>query len=84
MKRKARRRTKRIHKRKNHLDRFFLLNWKKSILIVALWILSIFIHTTIFNFYMIQEPISFMISILVIPSYLIVSIIYTLDFHRRR
>ena len=71
-------------KRKNHLDRFFLLNWKKSVAIVALWILSIFTHTTIFNFYMIQEPISFMIAILVIPAYLIASIVYTLDFHRGR
>ena len=71
-------------RRMKHLDAFFLLNWKKTILIVAVWILAVFIHTAIFNLYMIQEWISFLISILVIPAYLVTSIVYTLDFHRRK
>ena len=85
MKKRARKISRsRTHKRKNHLDKFFLLNWKKTISIIGLWVLAIFVHISIFNFYMIQEPISFLISILVIPAYLVASIVYTLDFHRRK
>ena len=84
MKKRHKKSARKSGKRKTHLDRFFLLNWRKSISIVAIWILSIFIHTAIFNLYMIQEPISFLISILVIPAYLVASIVYTLDFHRKK
>ena len=72
MKKRVKKRVARkMRRRKNHLDKFFLLNGHKSVSIVALWILSVLIHTAIFNFYLFQEPISFIFAILVIPAYFI-------------
>ncbi|MEK6819765.1 MAG: hypothetical protein AABY03_01030 [Nanoarchaeota archaeon] len=85
MKRKARRKSRgRSYRRTKHLDVFFLLNWKKSISIVGLWALAVFLHNMVYGLAGFEEPFFFLIAVFVIPAYLIASIVYTLDFHRRK
>lgn len=90
MKRKVKRKTSRKiskgtkFRRTKHLDAFFLLNWKKSISIIGLWVLSVVAHNMVYGLSGFEEPVFFLIAVLVIPAYLIASIIYTLDFHRRK
>ncbi len=69
---------KRAVRKRLNLGKFFLLDWKKSVGIVALWIFSAIAHNAIFGFYMIEEPFFFTLAVVVIPAYLVASIIYTL------
>ncbi len=64
--------------------KYFVLNYNKVAMIIALWILSALAHNLIFAFYRIEEPILFALSVGVIPLYLVVAIIYTLNFCKRR
>ena len=63
---------------------FFVLNYNRVAMITALWILSALAHNLIFAFYRIEEPILFALSVGVIPLYLVVAIIYTLNFCKKR
>ena len=83
MKRKVKRKSRgKKFRRTKHLDAFFLLNWRKSISIVGLWILAVVLHNAVYGLAGFEEPFFFLIAVLVIPAYLIASIVYTLDFHR--
>ena len=64
--------------RNSNLRKFFLLDWKRAIGVVALWIFAVVAHNAIFGFYMIEEPFFFTLAVIIIPAYLIASIIYTL------
>ena len=67
-----------------NLGKYFLLDWKKSLGIVALWIFSVIAHNAIYGFFMIEEAFFFTLAFPLIPLYLIIAIIYTLDFYRKR
>ena len=73
---KMKKRAKR--KSKSGFGKFFLLDWKRAIGVIALWIFAIAAHNAIFGFYMIEEPFFFTLAVIAIPAYLIISIIYTL------
>ncbi len=70
----------------SNLDKWFLLSWKKVAIIIIAWIASVVLHNlvyVIFSDYFNatiggDEPFFFLIAIFVIPTYLVVSIIYTI------
>ena len=64
--------------KKSNFGKFFLLDWKRAVGVVTLWIFAGIAHNAIFGFYMIEEPFFFSLATIVIPAYLIASIIYTL------
>ena len=65
-------------RRKSNLAKFFLLDEERTIGAIVLWIFAVVAHNAIFGFYMIEEPFFFTLAVIIIPAYLIASIIYTL------
>ncbi len=71
-------------KTKHSFWKYFILDYNRVSMVVALWILSVLAHKLIFAFYMIEEPVFFALSVILIPLYFVVAIIYTLNFCRKR
>ena len=65
-------------------EKYFLLNWKKVLVIIAAWFLAVILHNMTYAFFMyflkieLEEPVFFMLAIIVIPLYFIISIVYTI------
>jgi len=68
---------KRARKEKNSYMSVFLLSWKKVYLVIILWIACAVLHNVISDFGF-EEPIFFVLSVLVIPIFLIFSGVYSL------
>lgn len=70
----------------NNFDKCFLLSWKKVAIIIIAWIASVILHNIVYAIFYDyfnatiggDEPFFFLIAIFVIPTYLVVSIIYTI------
>jgi hypothetical protein len=80
-----------MKKRKNKLAEFFTLSWKKTAIVLMIWIGAVFFHNMIYAFIVgvlkieiIDEPFFFIIAVIIIPAYFIISIIYTLIKKLRR
>ena len=71
-------------KKSTIFEKLFLLNWKRDLEVILLWVFSVAFHSAIFRIYMVEETFFFIMAVFAIPAYLVVAIIYTLDFHRRR
>ena len=63
---------------KDFLKKYFLLTWKKGLLIIVLWIISVIIHNFISGLFNIEESVFFIIAIFIIPLYFIVCLIYSI------
>lgn len=68
-----------------NLEKYLLLNWKKVLIIIIAWILSVILHNlTYAMFYQHfsktggDEPVFFIIAVIIIPLYFIISVVYTL------
>lgn len=71
-------------KKKRNLDKYFLLSWKRILIIIAAWFISVILHNmvyiliTFFNpSFEGDEAFFFIIAVIVIPVYLIISVVYT-------
>lgn len=67
-----------------NLEKYFLLNWKKTLIIVIAWLLAVILHNVtyaIFYDFFIStggdEPVFFIIAVIIIPVYFITSVGYT-------
>ena len=70
------------------LKNFFLLSWKKTAIALMLFIVFVFFHNMIYGLFIVlfgedfwgngDEPIFFILAVIVIPLYFIISISYTL------
>jgi len=66
------------------LEKYFLLNWKKVLIIVVAWFLAVILHNMIYAFIMyffkvdFEEPVFFILAVIIIPLYFITAIIYTI------
>ena len=58
--------------------KYFLLDKKKSMLIIVLWIVSVLLHNIVSAILGVEEPVFFILAVIVIPIYAIASILYTL------
>lgn len=65
------------------LDKWFLLSWKKTAIALIIWIGAVFFHNLVSALINIEEPVFFIVSVIVIPIYFIISIIYSI-FKRTR
>lgn len=54
------------------------LNWKRILLIIGTFIVSAVLHNVVYAITGIEEAFFFIIAVIVIPLYFIVSLIYTL------
>jgi len=57
---------------------FFILTWKKTAIILIIWILSTFFHNILSDVFEIATVVFFIVSVFVIPLYFVFSVIYTL------
>ena len=64
--------------------KFFLLSWKKIAILLGIWIMAVFFHNMISSFFIeflridFEEPVFFVIAVILIPVYFIISFIYTI------
>jgi membrane protein DedA with SNARE-associated domain len=76
-------------KTKSKFDKWFLLSWKKFFGIVIAWFLAVFLHNAVYalgiyfggeNFWGPNgdEAFFFIIALIVIPIYFLISVVYTL------
>ncbi|MBU3907240.1 MAG: hypothetical protein KKA64_03240 [Nanoarchaeota archaeon] len=57
---------------------YLLLNGNKVFVIFIMWIFSVIFHNATYRWFGIEEPIFFILAVIAIPVYLLISIIYTL------
>jgi hypothetical protein len=76
---------KKSKKSVNRFDKLFLLTWKKVFLGVIAWFVAVILHNLVYAFIVgvlkieiVDEPFFFIIAVLVIPLYFLISIVYTL------
>ncbi|NCN51981.1 hypothetical protein GW931_03140 [archaeon] len=70
---------------KNKFDKYFLLTWKKTGIILVSWFVSVILHNLVYALFKTwfqarngEEAFFFIIAIIVIPLYVLVVLIYTL------
>ena len=72
-------------KRKNKLDKYFLLTWKKVGIIIISWIVAVILHNLFFAIFNIEEIFFLLISSIIIPIYVLIVLVYSLiKFLKRR
>ena len=64
--------------REKRLNKYFELNLKTLAAIISSWIISVILHNLVYAIFGIEEALFFIIAIFVIPTYFIISLIYTL------
>jgi len=65
-------------------DKYFLLSWKRVLIIAGAWVLSVVLHNLIYGLFYEHfrrtggdEPVFFILAVFVIPLYFIISLVYT-------
>ena len=79
-------------KRENHksskikllLNKLFMLNTKRVLIILGIWTLSVISHYIINSIFEIDEKIFFITSGIVLPFYLLISILFFTRSHKNR
>ena len=69
---------RRLNKKNISLERLFLLNRKKSLGVIVLWIFVVILHNVALNLFFAEEVFAVLASF-IFPIYFIVSIIYTFN-----
>ena len=71
--------------KENYWDKCFFLNWKKVLLILSAWVLSVLLHNLIYALFYTHfkypggdEVFFFIIAVIIIPLYAFISFIYTM------
>jgi len=67
-----------MKRKKRNLNKYFLLTWKKLWIIVVIGFISIMLHNFWYAIFGYEDVVFFSLVIFVIPTYLIVCIIYTI------
>jgi len=66
-------------------EKYLLLNWKRVLIIIIAWVVAVILHNltyALFYEYFSKtggdEPVFFIIAVIIIPLYFIIAIIYTI------
>ena len=62
-------------KKRNKFDK---LSWKKFGIIIASWFVAVILHNLVYALLKIDEALFFIIAIIIIPAYFIISLVYSL------
>ncbi len=62
---------------KMNLKKYLLLSWKKILIMIAAVLLSVFLHNVISGLFDIEEVVFFILAVIIIPLYFIISVVYT-------
>jgi hypothetical protein len=69
---------------KHTLNKLFLLNTKRILIILAIWTLSVIAHSIINLIFNMEEKIFFIISGIILPFYLLISILFFTRSHKEK
>lgn len=64
--------------KKINLDKLFSLNLKRIGLIVLAWFVAVILHNAIYGLFGWEEPVFFIIAVIIIPIYFFFSVLYSL------
>lgn len=64
-------------KKRNNIEKWLLLSWKRVAVIVAMWFIAVILHNAIYGIFLIEEPVLFIFAVIILPIYFLISIIYT-------
>ena len=74
-------------RRKNKFNKYFLLSWKKLVIIIIVWFLAVILHNLVYGVFKTwfdanggDEAFFFIIAIFVIPIYFLICLVYSLIF----
>lgn len=67
-----------MKKRKKNIDKYLLLSWRKAWIIVVGGFISIMLHNFWYALFGFEEFVFFLIVVIGIPVYLIISVVYTI------
>jgi hypothetical protein len=71
---------KKLRQRKeSKIERYFLLSGKKLAYAFVAWIVAIILHNLVSALLGIEEPVFFLIAVVIIPLYFLISLVYTLN-----
>lgn len=66
------------------LDKFFLLNWKRVLIVILAWVAAVILHNAVYALFFDyfnrsggDEPVFFILAVFVIPLYFVVSLVYS-------
>jgi hypothetical protein len=66
------------------LDKYLLLSWTRVLIIACAWVLSVLLHNLIYGLFYDyfrrtggDEPIFFILAVIVVPLYFMISLLYT-------
>ena len=65
-----------------YVDKYLLLNRKKSFLVAIVWVVSFLVHFLITNYTNINEIFFFFLGAFVIPTYFFIALVYTYFRHK--
>jgi uncharacterized membrane protein YhdT len=61
-----------------NLEKYLLLNCKNVLIIIMAWFVAFILHNAIYAIFNFEEPVFFLLAVIVIPLYFIVSVSYTI------
>lgn len=59
-------------------ERLLRLDLKRFVSLAGLWILSVVLHNAIYYFTRVEEPVFFILAVIIIPLYGVTSLLYTI------
>jgi len=60
------------------IGKLFKLTWKKLWILIVSGFIAIMLHNAFYAIFNIEEPVFFLIAVIIIPFYFIISLIYTI------
>jgi hypothetical protein len=59
-------------------EKYLLLSWKKVLIIIIAWFVAVILHNAIYAIFNFEDVIFFLLAVIVIPLYFIISVGYTI------
>jgi Na+/melibiose symporter-like transporter len=60
------------------IKNFLSISWKKIVVVLALWLISVILHNLISGLLGNEEAFFFIVAVFVLPIYLVVALLYSL------
>jgi hypothetical protein len=59
-------------------DKWLKISWKKLLIIIGLWFIAVILHNAVYAIFGVEDALFFIIAIFILPTYFIISIIYSI------
>ncbi|MBU2104204.1 MAG: hypothetical protein KKF67_00295 [Nanoarchaeota archaeon] len=65
-------------RQKSKFGKYLTLTWMKFFILIIVWVVCILLHNLFYAIFRYEEPVFFIIAVILIPLYFFVSFVYTL------